>query len=278
MAIRLTSNNSFGLDVGTQLLYKGIAVGSIIQVGLVDGVGSGSDKHEVFMDALIDNEYAHLIKSHNRFFVTGSATAELTESGLSVTVPPAKQLLTGSISFVSEGKSEARTDYQLFQSKSLAEIAKFNQSGSKTLSLFASELPSISKGSPLYRNLQVGSISDFQLADGGVRIKVTIENRYTHLLNKHTVFGTVQALRLMRRYRVSALKQHQLKLLFKAVLLLTLCRESTTNLAMCGSFTKIRNPLENLAARLLSPLLAIKKSAKAWRSNIKVSRLVRLLW
>ncbi|MEZ8151538.1 MlaD family protein [Vibrio splendidus] len=189
VAIRLTSNNSFGLDVGTQLLYKGIAVGSIIQVGLVDGVGTGSDKHEVFMDALIDNEYAHLIKSHNRFFVTGSATAELTESGLSVTVPPAKQLLTGSISFVSEGKPEARTDYQLFQSKSLAEIAKFNQSGSKTLSLFASELPSISKGSPLlYRNLQVGSISDFQLADGGVRIKVTIENRYTHLLNKHTVF------------------------------------------------------------------------------------------
>ncbi|MFA0724976.1 MlaD family protein, partial [Vibrio sp. 10N.222.49.E5] len=70
-----------------------------------------------------------------------------------------------------------------------AEIAKFNQTGSKTLSLFASELPSISKGSPLlYRNLQVGSISDFQLADGGVRIKVTIENRYTHLINKHTVF------------------------------------------------------------------------------------------
>ena len=57
------------------------------------------------------------------------------------------------------------------------------------MSLFASELPSISKGSPLlYRNLQVGSISNFQLADGGVRIEVTIENRYTHLINKHTVF------------------------------------------------------------------------------------------
>lgn len=189
VAIRLTSNNSFGLDVGTQLLYKGIAVGSIIDVGLVESVGTGSDKHEVFMDALIDNQYAHLIKSNNRFFVTGSATAELTESGLSVTVPPAKQLLSGSISFVSEGNSKSRSNYQLFQSKSLAEIAKFNQTGSKKMSLFASELPSISKGSPLlYRNLQVGSISNFQLADGGVRIEVTIENRYTHLINKHTVF------------------------------------------------------------------------------------------
>ncbi|MEL0611494.1 MlaD family protein, partial [Vibrio echinoideorum] len=56
-------------------------------------------------------------------------------------------------------------------------------------SLFASDLPSIAKGSPLlYRKLQVGSISDFQLADCGVRIKVTIENRYTHLINQNTVF------------------------------------------------------------------------------------------
>lgn len=189
VAIRLTSNNSFGLDVGTNLLYKGIAVGSIIEVGLVDGVGTGSDKHEVYMDALIDNQYAHLIKANNRFFVTGSATAELTESGLSVTVPPAKQLLTGSISFVSEGQAKVQPTYQLFQSKSLAELAKLNHTGSKTITLFASELPPISKGSPvLYRNLEVGTISQFQLSDGGVKIQAKIENRYTHLITEQTVF------------------------------------------------------------------------------------------
>jgi paraquat-inducible protein B len=189
VAIRLTSNNSFGLDVGTSLLYKGIAVGSIIEVGLVDGVGTGSDKHEVYMDALIDNQYAHLIKSNNRFFVTGSASAELTESGLSVTVPPAKQLLTGSISFVSEGQAKVQPTYQLFQSKSLAELAKLNHSGSKSITLFANELPPISKGSPiLYRNLEVGTVSDFQLSDGGVKIKAKVENRYTHLITAQTVF------------------------------------------------------------------------------------------
>lgn len=189
VAIRLTSNNSFGLDVGTNLLYKGIAVGSIIEVGLVDGVGTGSDRHEVYMDALIDNQYAHLIKANNRFFVTGSATAELTESGLSVTVPPAKQLLTGSISFVSEGQAKVQPTYQLFQSKSLAELAKLNHTGSKTITLFASELPPISKGSPvLYRNLEVGTISQFQLSDGGVKIQAKIENRYTHLITEQTVF------------------------------------------------------------------------------------------
>ncbi|MEF1165295.1 MlaD family protein, partial [Vibrio parahaemolyticus] len=139
IAIRLISDNSFGLDSGANVLYKGIVVGSIINVGLVDKKKQA--KHEVFMDVLIDHEYKHLIKSNNRFYVTGSASAELTESGLSVTVPPAKQLLTGSISFVSEGSESIQKEYQLFQNESLAELAQYNKTGSKTLMLFASELP-----------------------------------------------------------------------------------------------------------------------------------------
>ncbi|MCW0470782.1 hypothetical protein OH492_25520 [Vibrio chagasii] len=71
---------------------------------------------------------------------------------------------------MSEGKGSSKTKLPTVPKQITAEIAKFNQSGSKTLSLFASELPSISKGSLTHdRNLQVGSISDFQLADGGVR-------------------------------------------------------------------------------------------------------------
>ncbi|KOO10371.1 hypothetical protein AKJ18_34595, partial [Vibrio xuii] len=136
---------------------------------------------KVSIDTLIDVNYAHLIKSHNRFFVTGSASAELTESGLNINVPPAKQLLTGSISFVSEGSKSAKKTYPLYQSKSLAELAKYNLSGSSKITLYASELPSIGKGSPLlYRNLQVGNVFDFKLVDGGVLITASIENQYKH--------------------------------------------------------------------------------------------------
>lgn len=181
ISVKLTADSSFGLEVGTRILYKGIAVGSVIDVRL-------NDKN-VSMDALIDNHYAHLIKSRNRFFITGSATAELTESGLSITVPPAKQLLSGSISFISEGLDTQQKSYTLYQSQSLSELAKYNQSGSQSITLFSTELPSISKGSPLlYRNLQVGSVSDFYLVDGGVKIKATIENKYKHLITNQTVF------------------------------------------------------------------------------------------
>lgn len=181
VSLQLVSDNSFGLDQGANILYRGISVGSVTQVSLVN------DK--VQLDALIDSDYAHLIKSQNRFFVTGSASAELTESGLNITVPPAKQLLTGSISFVSEGKAQPQAQYTLYQNKSLAELAKYNISGSTKLTLFANELPSISKGSPLlYRNLQVGNVADFYLVDGGVIISASIENQYKHLVTAQTVF------------------------------------------------------------------------------------------
>ncbi|OHY91839.1 paraquat-inducible protein B [Vibrio rotiferianus] len=216
IVIRLVSDNSFGLDTGANVLYKGIVVGSIINVGLLDKESATQVKHEVFMDVLIDHEFKHLIKSNNRFYVTGSASAELTESGLSVTVPPAKQLLTGSISFVSEGKESITSEYQLFQSASLAELAKYNQSGSQTLTLFANELPPISKGSPLlYRNLPVGSVSDFNLVDGGVIVKATIENRYAHLLTNQTVFWNRSGVEVEASLAGISVKAHPLKTLIK---------------------------------------------------------------
>ncbi|MFC5077654.1 Paraquat-inducible protein B [Vibrio thalassae] len=181
ISIRLLSENSFGLEPGSSVLYRGIPVGTLNSVELIND--------QVAMDIAIDIEYKDLIRSQNRFFVTGSATAELTKAGLSVTVPPAKQLLTGSISFVSEGAKTERAEFALFQTKSLAELAKHDQTGSMRLTLFADELPPIQEGSPvLYRNMQVGSVSNYSLTDGGVYIHTSIDNKYKHLVTPQTVF------------------------------------------------------------------------------------------
>ncbi|QIL84446.1 MCE family protein [Vibrio sp. HDW18] len=181
ISFNLVADNSFGLEAGTPILYRGVAVGSITDVKLkLDAVE---------FSVVIDEQYRELIRSQNRFYVTGSASAELTESGLSVSVPPAKQLLLGSISFASEGSDTVLDQYRLFASQSLAELAKYNQSGSRSLTLFANELPSINAGSPLlYRNLKVGSIAGFTLTKNGVQIEATIEKQYQHLLTANTVF------------------------------------------------------------------------------------------
>ncbi|EOG7787290.1 MlaD family protein [Vibrio fluvialis] len=181
VALKLIAESSFGLEKDAQILYRGVAVGSVTAVKLA------ADKVE--FDVLIDKQYASLVRSQSRFYVTGSASAALTESGLSVSIPPAKQLLTGSISFVSEGSEKTQQSYRLYQNQSLAEIAKYNQSGSQTLQLFAPELPPVNAGSPLlYRNLKVGTVSSFKLTQSGVVIEAKIENQYKHLVTSQTVF------------------------------------------------------------------------------------------
>ncbi|EPE2651611.1 MCE family protein [Vibrio fluvialis] len=181
VALKLIAESSFGLEKDAQILYRGVAVGSVTAVKLA--------AEKVEFDVLIDKQYASLVRSQSRFYVTGSASAALTESGLSVSIPPAKQLLTGSISFVSEGSEKTQQSYRLYQNQSLAEIAKYNQSGSQTLQLFAPELPPVNAGSPLlYRNLKVGTVSSFKLTQSGVVIEAKIENQYKHLITSQTVF------------------------------------------------------------------------------------------
>lgn len=182
LSIQLQADSSYGLDVGSQVLYRGLNVGTIAKIKLVND--------RILFDLLIDNQYAYLIKSKNKFFVTSSASAELTSTGLSVTTQPVKQLLTGSITFISEGDKNVKPVYQLYKSGALAELAKqSNNGGEQTILLFAHELPPITEGSPLlYRNLPVGKISGYKLIDNGVQITALIENQYRYLLNDQSVF------------------------------------------------------------------------------------------
>ncbi len=96
LTFSLYADRSFGLTPDTTILYKGIKVGSITHVALVND--------RVKFDAMVFEKYKHLIKSNNKFFVSGSVSAELTDSGLNIDVPPTQALISGSISFTSEGK------------------------------------------------------------------------------------------------------------------------------------------------------------------------------
>lgn len=188
-AIILISDDTYGLETGTQILYKGIPVGTVSNISL------RNDK--VVFDAQVSSKYAQLVKSQSRFFVSGSVDAQISGMGLSVTMPPVKRLLAGSISFDSRGDEKINSKYQLYASESLAELAKYETFGSTSLTLFAPSLPPISKGSPiLYRNLQVGKVSSFKLVDGGVKIFIRIENRYQHLLTANTVFWNYSGIKV----------------------------------------------------------------------------------
>ncbi|MGL6314927.1 MlaD family protein [Vibrio sp. WXL103] len=181
LTVTLTAEDAYGLEAGAAVNYRGIKVGSITDIRLA--------KNSVKFELLIDAQHANLIRSDNRFFIAGTASVQFDEQGLDVHIPPAKQLLEGSISFSSEGSAAARSDYTLYKSQSHSELAKHNQSGAQTITLFAETLPSISVGAPLlYRNIEVGSVKDFSLSSNGVDIKVSIDKRYRYLIEKDTVF------------------------------------------------------------------------------------------
>ena len=72
--ITLIAENSLGWKLGSMFfskVYRSVKLQKSLLV-----------KNKVHIALHIDSDYASLIKSENRFYVTGSATAELTESGL----------------------------------------------------------------------------------------------------------------------------------------------------------------------------------------------------
>lgn len=180
--ITLTANHTFGLEPGSSVTYRGINVGAVTKVYL--------DNEEIKFDLLIDNQYMPLIKSENRFYVSGTISAGFADGKFDLSVPPAKSLLAGGITFESHGKATTRKEFHLYKSQSQSQLAKYEAQGSKKFTLHADKLPGINKGSPvLYHNIEVGKVSDFKLIDnGGVEISLRIENRYLNLVKSDTVF------------------------------------------------------------------------------------------
>ncbi|MCG3759970.1 MCE family protein [Vibrio cincinnatiensis] len=179
--LALIAESAYGLSEGAPLLFRGVKIGSIKAIVLTE--------KQVEFQLTLDQQYESLIRSQNRFYVTSSVRAELNASAINVTLSPVKQLITGSISFISEGDKKIQPQYSLYANQSLAELAQYQQSGSQTLYLSAQTHPPVQAGSPLlYRNLMVGKVERFSLKPSGVEIAVNIDNQYRHLISDDTVF------------------------------------------------------------------------------------------
>ncbi len=147
------------------------------------------DGNRVRLETLIQPQYTHLIRSHSRFFIDGGIKANISNSGVDVSIPAADQLISSAISFTSNGKEGIQKSYSLFKDKHLAKLADEKLKGFTSITLVADNLPAISEGSPvLYRNLQVGEITSFALKTSGVEIKLNIQKKYRHLIDNNTVF------------------------------------------------------------------------------------------
>ncbi|PSU34634.1 MlaD family protein [Photobacterium lutimaris] len=177
----LYADDSYGIKRGTKLKHRGLEVGRVKSVKL--------DGNTVRFDVIVRPEYTRLIRSGSRFYLDGGIQANLSSKGLDVSVPPADQLISQSISFTSSGGSKVLKQYPLYKSRQLATLAAEKAHGFTTVELFADELPPVDKGSPvLYRNMAVGEVNSYELSRDGVSIKIKVDNKYRHLITADTVF------------------------------------------------------------------------------------------
>ncbi len=177
----LEGDDTYGIGVGSDVKYRGVPVGKLTAITL--------DKDKVNFELYIRNKYIHLIRSQNKFYVTGRMEADINDSGMSLDMPPLADFVIGAINFISDGKEKIQQRYHLYPDKSSATIARYNQKGSVSYKLFAKTLPPVSVNSPvLYHNISVGSVSQYKLTDQGVDIQIQIDRRYQHLINDNTVF------------------------------------------------------------------------------------------
>lgn len=181
LKVKLTASNAWGIKPNTNVIYRGINVGFVHSSQL--------NEKAVDIEIIIFKEHKHLIKNQSRFFIVGGITGQISAEGVEVVVPSFSQMVNSAISFTSEGSNKIQSNYQLYKSEIHAMNAKEGLTGSKTLTLVATKLPSISAGSPvMYKNFTVGKVEDFYLKNNQIEVKINIENRYKHLVKSDTVF------------------------------------------------------------------------------------------
>nr|WP_269808717.1 MlaD family protein [Enterovibrio nigricans] len=181
LKVTLDADNSWGLGKNTKVLYRGL------QVGFINTTKLNADNVE--LELVIYPNHKHLVKSKSRFYILGGVTGQITSEGVEFSVPAVSQIADPAISFTSEGTEGAAENYPLFKSEIQARNAKETERGVTTFKLLANKLPSVSEGSPvMYKNFEVGKVSNFSLMKENIEVIVNIENRYKHLINQNTVF------------------------------------------------------------------------------------------
>lgn len=179
--IHIRFENGDGIQVGkTQLMYKGIQVGKVVDLHVSDDIKGVIATVEVMKEAepyLSKSTRFWLVRP--RVSLAGVTGLETLVSGIYIAIDP------------QQGEPERRYT-------ALAEPPPLSDAlPGVHLTLKAERLGSLEQGSPVYyRQIQVGQVKSYQLAEDQrtVEVKVHIEQPYAHLVRKHTRFWNASGL------------------------------------------------------------------------------------
>ncbi len=179
--IEISFENGEGIQVDkTQVMYKGIQVGKVVDLHVSDDIQGVLATVEVLKEA------EPYLSKQTRFWLVRPRVSLAGVTGL-------ETLVSGNYIAIDPVKGEPeRTFKALTEPPGLSDTLP-----GLHLTLKAEKLGSLEQGSPVYyRQIQVGQVKSYQLADDQrtIEIKVHIEPPYAHLVRKHTRFWNASGL------------------------------------------------------------------------------------
>ncbi|OOF54813.1 hypothetical protein BKK56_08390 [Rodentibacter genomosp. 2] len=187
LVIKLTAPESYGVSEGQSVYYNNIAIGEIVKQQInVEGV-----EYQV----AIASSYRNLINPNTLFVAASNFDVNLGIDGVRFESAHPEKWLQGGIRIIAKkGLGDALKTYPLYKDTQNAESGITGNLVEPDITLKTSTLPSISKGSlVLYRQYEVGKITNIQPQTNHFNIDVYIYPPYKHLLTDRSIFWVESA-------------------------------------------------------------------------------------
>lgn len=182
LQLKLTALDTFGVDVGQPVIYRGIKVGQVLQRHL-------SNDNVEFQITVFD-EFKHLVKHDSKFVANSRVDVQLGMTGVQFQGATPQEWLDGGLHIIpGKGKDDLPVAFPLYRTDDNAKAGILGAAPPTTITLNTSTLPDIQQGSVvLYRQFEVGKIVSIKPNNDGFAVNIYISGQYRHLLTPQSVF------------------------------------------------------------------------------------------
>lgn len=182
LALTLTAPKSYGVEQGQGIYYNDIQVGEILKRNL--------SLEQVSFEAIIFPNYRHLIAGNTQFVAISNVDVSVGLDGLRVHSGSPSEWLKGGIRILPHKPSgERKTHYPLYKNTDNAEAGIINDDKRSTVTLSATDLSGIDKGSlVLFRNFQIGEVLNVRPQKNQFSVDLYIDPKHRHLVGDTSRF------------------------------------------------------------------------------------------
>ncbi len=163
--LRLVSESSGSVSVGSPILYRGY------QVGMVERIQLNVESRRVLYEIFVDAPYDQLVSSATRFWNARGISAELSTEGIKLSVGSLQSALVGGVAFdlphnSSTGRPvESDTLFRLYPNESSIHQDPYRNAVEYVV-LFNQSLRGLHPNAPVtYRGIRIGSVERIMLDD-----------------------------------------------------------------------------------------------------------------